>query len=97
LKLLPSEQKDAKERAGRMFHEDGSILLGEPCDCGGQIRHNNGGNYHEIVMVVLDEGRYFVQYSDTCELTDAKEWCEITKEEAKEIIEENATKGYLFY
>lgn len=26
-------------------------LYQEPCDCGSQVRHNNGGNYHEVVNV----------------------------------------------
>ena len=27
-------------------------LYEEPCDCGGQVRHNNGGNYHSIARLV---------------------------------------------
>ena len=27
-------------------------LYEEPCDCGSQVRHNNGGNYHAVARLV---------------------------------------------
>ncbi len=42
----------------------------EPCDCGSQIRHNNGGNYHAEWIVSYDKKKHCFTFYDgsTCEL-----------------------------
>lgn len=36
-----------------MFEQETQVLYQEPCNCGSQIRHNNGGNYHEVVRLYM--------------------------------------------
>jgi len=87
---LPSEQREAIEKAKAKFAETGRLTIGEPCDCGSHIRHNNGGNYHQIIHLASDGDGYFVKYDTTCELTPAPEWDEITQDKANKIIEDYA-------
>ena len=42
--------------------------LEEPCNCGNQIRHNNGGNYHEIIKLIKYKNKLYVFFTDTREL-----------------------------
>lgn len=42
----------------------------EPCDCGSQVRHNNGGNYHQFLLIKKVNETYLIRWDDTCELTD---------------------------
>ena len=76
--LLPSEQKVRAEEAIQEFQESGSLTIYEPCDCGSQIRHSSGGNYHEIIELRQDSGQFFVRYDTTCTLTPpaTREACE---------------------
>lgn len=102
-RLLPSEQRVAEIAAGELAHQqlsrnDGSgIRLEEPCNCGSNISHNNGGNYHAIVTVVRDDGRYFIREDTTCELVDTPEWEEIDHDTAVNRIVELARRGYEVY
>jgi hypothetical protein len=41
------------------------IDMSAPCDCGEQIRHNNGGNYHQRVLVFKYDKGYAVVLTDT--------------------------------
>ena len=36
-----------------------------PCDCGDVVRHNDGGNYHPVVLVVEGRSGYVVILTDT--------------------------------
>lgn len=74
MRLLPSERKEAEEKAISRFKEEGRLVIYEPCDCGSHVRHNNGGNYHEIITLQKDCKQVFVKYDDTCELTPDAEW-----------------------
>lgn len=88
--LLSSEKKaKASEAKDNLFLRHQTIQICEPCNCGGQIRHNNGGNYHEIITLQRDDGRYFVKMDSTSEFW-VPEWKEISKEEAGKIIDENS-------
>lgn len=47
----------------------------EPCDCGSQIRHNNGGNYHERIEILKHTSnvgitKYYRLDGDTREIFD---------------------------
>lgn len=74
MRLLPSEKAVAIEQAIKQFNEFEELYIYEPCDCGSQIRHNNGGNYHDSLSLKRDEGRVYLKRETTCELTPDAEW-----------------------
>jgi len=43
-------------------------ILREPCDCGDRIRHNNGGNYHEVLKLLEYNKKLYMLSTDTREL-----------------------------
>ena len=65
--MLPSEQTAAQIEALRILLYDGSAQMAQPCDCGSQIRHNNGGNYHETIEMRMDSGSVFRRFTTTYE------------------------------
>jgi hypothetical protein len=71
---LPSEQEAKIKEAIQEFNEIGALNIYEPCDCGNQIRHNNGGNYHDEIYLRRDSGQIFVKYETTCELVPRAQW-----------------------
>jgi hypothetical protein len=80
MRNLPSKQKVLIEEAIQGWAElpEGEIFyLEEPCNCGSQIRHNNGGNYHEVIEFCKDSGRIFAKHGSTYE-NDQAEWEECT-------------------
>lgn len=95
MKLLPNQQTEAQLAALRGFINAGELHLDEPCDCNGQIRHNNGGNYHERIQVKADGGRYFVLLSSTSDYDNA-EWEESSFLDALNLIQDRAAKGYRY-
>jgi hypothetical protein len=86
--LLPSEKKERIDKAIRVFNETNSLNIFEPCDCGSQIRHNNGGNYHETIHLQRDGQEVFVKYDTSCELVPEAEWQLV--DDWKTVIEQNA-------
>jgi hypothetical protein len=74
MRLLPSQQAERVEQAKEIFHNAGSLTIYEPCNCGGQVRHNNGGNYHDIVRLAKDGGQVFIMNDTTSELEAPAEW-----------------------
>jgi len=96
---LPSEQKERISESIKEFNRTGSLVIDEPCNCGSHIRHNNGGNYHQVVTLKRDNtpqphnrrsGKVFVKYDNTCELTPPAEWEEIYRIEAEAVIKQYA-------
>ncbi len=85
---LPSEQEEKIKEAIRVFEETGSLSIYEPCNCGSQVRHNNGGNYHDKIYLRRDSGDTFVKFETTCELVPHAEWEKHKSPEA--IIRQNA-------
>lgn len=71
---LPSEQKKRVEKAIKEFKETGKFSIYEPCDCGSQVRHNNGGNYHEEIYLQMDEGQAYIKRTSTSEFEPPAEW-----------------------
>ena len=67
----------------------------EPCDCGVQVRHNNGGNYHEIYACRADAGRWFVRVGSTSDYDDS-EWEETEFVALLDGIQRRAADGYSF-
>ena len=57
------------------------LLLCEPCDCGSHIRHNSGGNYHDVVVIAKEGGEYYRKDESTCESSAPAEWFAATLEE----------------
>jgi len=90
MRLLPSERKQKEGAAIKKFLQEKKLNIYEPCNCGNMIQHNNGGNYHEIITLIIDEGRYFVAYDTTFELDSPAEWEEINEEKALDIIKANS-------
>ncbi len=93
MRLLPTQQTDAQLAALRKFLEAGKLTLAEPCNCGGQVRHNNGGNYHDWNEFKADGGKWFVRLGSTSDYDDA-EWQEVTFAELLDRIQEEAARGY---
>ncbi len=85
---LPSEQKEKIEKAIKTFEGTGNLSIYEPCNCGSQVRHNNGGNYHTEIYLRRDSGDAFVKFETTCELVPRAEWEECKSPEA--VIRGNA-------
>lgn len=85
MRLLPSEQKERIEEAVEQFNSTGQLTIEEPCDCGNQVRHNNGGNYHDIIRLARDNDKTFIVEDTTSELEAPAEW-EEASESAEEII-----------
>jgi len=85
---LPDERKARLEKALQDFESVGKILICEPCDCGSQVRHNNGGNYHQIIEFARVENAYYVLFDSTCELEKPPQWDEITREKVVSLISE---------
>lgn len=48
--VLLTEQH-IQARGARTMVQETIEVYQEPCDCGSQVMHNNGGNYHEVVNV----------------------------------------------
>ena len=88
MRLLPSEQAQRATQAIIQFSETGSLVINEPCDCGSHIRHNNGGNYHDIIFLQHDGDQAFVKYETTCELTPPAEW--ETCDDPEKVIRDHA-------
>jgi hypothetical protein len=88
MRNLPSEQEEKIKVTIEKFEKDGRIEIEEPCDCGSQIRHNNGGNYHQWIILQKDGEKTFAKFGDTCELKPSPEWEEV--DNPQEIIKQNA-------
>jgi len=56
-----------------LLDNTGSLILRERCNCGDQVRHNNGGNYHEIIEITSDSAGYSIRRTDT---SDFSKWSE---------------------
>lgn len=88
--LLPSEQKERIAKAINAYKKNGSLSIFEPCNCGYQVLHNNGGNYHDEIYLKRDSGKNFVKFDTSCELVPPAQWEEITETEIINIIQENS-------
>jgi hypothetical protein len=44
------------------------ILAMEPCNCGGNPRHSDGGNYHQVVWIYPTREGKIVRFGDTREI-----------------------------
>ena len=84
MKLLPSEENARQAEIVaqiKALKEGDKVYLCEPCDCGSHIRHNNGGNYHDLIAIALDGGQYYRKDDTTCDLIAPAEWFSVTLEE----------------
>lgn len=82
MRLLPSERVEKLYEAIKEFNSTGQLTIAEPCDCGNQIRHNNGGNYHDLVYLKRDGVQTFAMETSTSELEPPTEWEECLDPEA---------------
>ncbi len=86
---MRDETKEEREQINRIERVvmDGAIIrLYEPCNCGAQVKHNNGGNYHTVIHVKnpgryinqhgASSGKWMMRVGTTCELVDFPEWQE---------------------
>jgi len=90
MRYLPSKRKQKIAEAIAAARRDGKITLYEPCNCGWQIRHNNGGNYHERCSFVVDEGKWYKKVWSTCEFEEPAEWESSSWDEVVRFIESHA-------
>lgn len=90
--FLPSEQKEIKEAILRSLEEEGRAFMYEPCNCGSHIRHNNGGNYHEIINFVKEDNKYYVRFTSTSEFDGPGRWEKVDIEKIKSIIDDRLEK-----
>lgn len=88
MRLLPTEQATAVETAISEFEQSGELIIREPCDCGDWVKHNNGGNYHQIISLRRDGNKVYSKFDTTCELTPESEWQEEMDWQA--VIRDNA-------
>ena len=86
--LLSSDQEKCAKEAIQKFEQEGYLSIFEPCDCGNQIRHNNGGNYHDEIYLQRDRKEVFVKYETSCELVSEAEWQLV--DDWKAVIKQNA-------
>ena len=104
MKLLPSEQRREVKKSSHLFttlKKEGKLTLQESCNCGNHIRHNNGGNYHEIINLAYEmdtelpgDMNFYIQKSSTCELDPTPEWQEISAVEVENLIADRLSSGY---
>jgi len=71
---VAGEQPDLRWADKAWLFQAGDLVICEPCDCGRHIRHNNGGNYHQIITLRENKGQWSVRYDDTYEFAPAAEW-----------------------
>lgn len=76
---LPTEKKEKVAKAMEEFNANKRLTIWEPCNCGSQIRHNNGGNYHQIIEIRRDGNKNYVKFDSTCELVADAEWQLLSK------------------
>ena len=89
MRQLPSEQRKNIVAALKTLRTDGHLRLSQPCDCGSQVRHNNGGNYHAVAEFVRDSGAWYARKGTTYEY-DESEWIESSIEEIEDYVREHA-------
>lgn len=94
IQLLPTAQTKAQRDALSLLLNNNGVHLTEPCNCGGQIRHNNGGNYHSIVAFRLDAGKCWRMGSFTGDYAPPEEWDEVPFGKAVDEITDLAAMGY---
>jgi hypothetical protein len=65
MKVLSESQRKVKDALRRVAKKQ-QVFLREPCGCGWQIRHNNGGDYHARVAFEFDRkaGRWQVRHNN---------------------------------
>ena len=84
---LPYKQQAAVKKAIKELEETGELDINEPCDCGSHIRHNNGGNYHQIYEIEKNGEGYFIKDDCTSELEPPATWESSTKEQVYQLIQ----------
>ncbi len=94
MRLLPTAQTAQQKKALMQFLSEGKITLSEPCNCRGQVAHNNGGNYHEIVEFQMDGGVCLRDDTTTSDYAPQPDWQEVEFSEAIDDIAELAARGY---
>ncbi len=94
MKLLPSKQTTAQVTALRYLLDFAELTLREPCNCGSQPRHNNGGNYHEVISFKLDAGQVFRTETFTGDYGPPDDWKPVTFSAAVDEIADLSAKGW---
>lgn len=74
MRKLPFDQRRDAREAIEYFKRFGVLQIHEPCDCGNQSRHQDGGNYHDIIYLKKDGDTVYIKNETTCILTPPEEW-----------------------
>ena len=100
MRLLPREQKERIEKHFDWLLGEAKssrvVILSEPCDCGSHIRHNNGGNYHEIIEFTFDDGSWYGKYGTTSEYSEPQ-WVKVKEEEIVKDLKKTLSDGWSWY
>lgn len=94
MKLLPSQQTEKQAAALKRLLETGHLYIYEPCNCGGQIRHNNGGNYHTEIQFRLDGGAAWRTETFSGDYGPPDDWQEVPFSAAIDEIARLAAEGW---
>jgi hypothetical protein len=66
--------EEADENIRYLINLEPFLAIEEKCNCGEQVRHFNGGNYHEVKRVFkITEEVYLLTHEDTREPFEASE------------------------
>ena len=85
---LPEQQGRILRRAMTELLTGGSTDIQQPCNCGGQVRHNNGGNYHSIIEArVAEDGQILWRDGSTSDYDDS-DWERIELAKLYDILRE---------
>lgn len=71
---MNAETQKKIDQQKAILRSGGKVRLQEPCDCGDHIRHNNGGNYHQVITLKYGYGKLHAKFGSTCELLPEPEW-----------------------
>ena len=87
------EQSD-KELIERVITNKSYIRLMEPCNCGGMVLHNNGGNYHKLLAVMNENDIWYSRNYSTCELIEKPEWEKETETTVRQLLNDAFEDGF---
>lgn len=92
--LLPTEQTVAQQKPLFYFATARKVEVCEPCDCGSQIRHNNGGDYHTVISFRMDAGKCWRPETHTGDYGPPDDWQEIGFGAATDEMAVRAAEGW---
>ncbi len=87
--------KDINKQIQNILNNPGYYRWMEECNCGAMVRHNNGGNYHNILAVNYENNQWYLRQYDTCELKNQPDWEKVGIKEIREALKEVFSNNYV--